>query len=164
MRVPEEPLIGMATAIRRAHAEDADLLIAWHADPEIAQYWDDETYTKEQMLVRLARDDVDPYIIEHDGQPIGYVQAWYLETDPGVAGLDMFLIHSARGRGHGPDAARALATWLLRSGGMRQVTVDTDPSNGRAVRGWAKAGFTRVGGVHSPDAYNTHPWVRMVMK
>jgi len=132
------------------------------ADPEIAAYWDNETYTRQQMLERLERPDVDPYIIEHDGHPIGYLQAWYLETDPRVAGLDMFLTPSARGQGFGPDAARTLATWLLRSGGARRVRVDTDPDNERAVRGWAKAGFRVEGGVRPPDEHNTHPWLLMI--
>jgi aminoglycoside 6'-N-acetyltransferase len=164
MRTPGSRLVGEATVIRQAGIEDADLLVAWHADPDIAAYWDDETYTKEQMLERLQRSDVDPYIIEHDGQPIGYLQAWYVETDPGVAGLDMFLTPSARGQGFGPDAARTLATWLLGSGGMRRVTVDTDPANERSVQGWAKAGFRVEGGVRAADEHNTHPWVLMVME
>jgi aminoglycoside 6'-N-acetyltransferase len=164
MRLPDAPLVGKAIVIRRAGIDDADLLVEWHADPDVAAYWDDETYTREQMLERLERLDVDPYIIEHDDRPIGYLQAWYLETAPGVAGLDMFLVPSARGRGLGPDAARTLATWLLGSGGMRRVTVDTDPSNERAVRGWAKAGFRPEGGVREPDEHNTHPWVLMVME
>ena len=29
---------------------DVDLLVDWHADPEISRYWDDETYTREQIL------------------------------------------------------------------------------------------------------------------
>jgi aminoglycoside 6'-N-acetyltransferase len=139
-------------------------LVAWHADPAVAAYWDDETYTREQMVERLQRPDVDPYVIEHDGRPIGYLQAWYPEADPGVAGLDMFLVPSARGRGLGPDAARTLATWLLGSGGMHRVTVDTDPSNERAVKGWAKAGFRPEGEVRDPDEWNTHPWLLMVME
>lgn len=116
------------------------------------------------MLERLERLDVDPYIIEHDGQPIGYLQARYMETDPGVAGLDMFLVPSARGRGLGRDAARTRETWLLCAGGMHRDTVDTDPSNERAVRGWAKAGFRPRGGERDPDEHNTHPWLLMVME
>lgn len=38
MRVPDAPLHGKKTMIRRAGLDDADILVAWHADPEIASY------------------------------------------------------------------------------------------------------------------------------
>jgi aminoglycoside 6'-N-acetyltransferase len=162
--VPNAPLKGKTTVTRQACLDDADLLVEWHADPGVAAYWDNETYSKEQMLERLQRPDVDPYIIEHLGRPIGYLQVWFLATDPDVAGLDMFLVPAVRGQGLGPDAARTLATWLLGRGGIRRVTVDTDPANERAVQGWARAGFRLEGGVREPDDFNTHPWVLMVME
>ena len=82
----------------------------------MARYWDDETFTHEEMLERLARGDVDAFIVEEGGRPVGYLQTWR-EGDAG--GLDMFLIPDARGRGLGPDAARAVATELMRTGAGR---------------------------------------------
>jgi hypothetical protein len=67
MRAPDGPLHGVLTTVRRARADDADLLVKWHADPDVAHYWDDETYTCDEMLERLSRPDVDPYIIQHEG-------------------------------------------------------------------------------------------------
>jgi aminoglycoside 6'-N-acetyltransferase len=161
MRQPDVPVHGERTDVRPATADDADMLVAWHADPEVARFWDGETFTHDQMLERLARHDVDAYIIESDGRPIGYLQAWRDDDLPGVAGLDMFLVPSARGRGSGPDAGRALARWLLGSGGLDQVTVDPYISNGRAVRGWEKAGFRRIAKAE-PDEEHTKPWFLMV--
>lgn len=66
------------------------------------------------MLARLARPDVDPYVIEADGDAVGYLQAWFADD---AAGLDMFLVPSARGRGLGPEAALTLGRWLLDEGG-----------------------------------------------
>ena len=93
---------GQLTALRTAGADDVDRLVAWHADPEVARYWDDETFTGEEMKERLARHDVEAWIVEEDGEPVGYLQ-----THP--EGLDMFLIPTASGRGLGSDAARAMA-------------------------------------------------------
>lgn len=162
MRVPPSPVVGDATVVRRATERDADLLVGWHADPDVARYWDGETFTREEMLLRLRRTDVDPYIIESEDEPIGYIQAWFEEANLGVVGLDMFLTPSWRDRGLGPDAARALAGWLLGVGGMHRVAVDPYLSNERAVRGWAKAGFQRIE-ERAPDEDHTQPWVLMVM-
>jgi aminoglycoside 6'-N-acetyltransferase len=132
------------------------MLVRWHADPEVARYWDDETFTHEEMLERLARGDVDAFIVEEGGRPVGYLQVWR-EGDAG--GLDMFLIPDARGRGLGPDAARAVATELTRRGWTR-VTVDPYTWNEEAVRAWRKAGFVDVE-EREPDEDHTARWLLM---
>jgi aminoglycoside 6'-N-acetyltransferase len=143
------------TSVRPANERDADLLVRWHADPEVARYWDDKTFTREQMLDRLARDEVESFIIEA-GQPVGYLQAWR-EGDSG--GIDMFLLPGARGRGLGPDAARALTLELLRRGWNR-VTVDPYTWNDHAVQAWRKAGFVDVE-EREPDEEHTARWLLM---
>ena len=147
---------GQLTSVRPADERDVDLLVGWHADPEVARYWDDETFTREQMLERLARGDVDSFIVEEGSRPIGYLQTWR-ENDAG--GLDMFLIPDARGRGLGPDAARAVALELKRLGWAR-VTVDPYTWNEAAVRAWRKAGFVDVE-EREPDEEHTARWLLM---
>jgi aminoglycoside 6'-N-acetyltransferase len=131
------------TAIRPATLDDVPLLVAWHADPEISRYWDDETFTVEQMRARLERDAVDAYILEEDGEPVGYLQAWWEPDEPKRGGLDGFLVPAARGRGIMPTLARRLAEQLLEAG-WRHVTVDPYVSNERAIHGWANAGFVEI--------------------
>jgi aminoglycoside 6'-N-acetyltransferase len=97
---------GRLTALRPADAGDADRLVAWHADPEVARYWDDETFTRAQLEERLAQADVEAWIVQEGDEPVGYLQVH-------PEGLDMFLIPAARGRGLGPDAARAKAEHLV---------------------------------------------------
>ena len=140
-RAPGHPLHGALTVIRRVMNDDVDLLVGWHLDPEVARYWDGETFTREEMLRSLARPDVDPYVVEELGVPVGCLQAWFADDLPAEAGLDMFLIPVARGRGLGPDAARTLADWLLGTGGRRRITADPYRANERAIRAWEKAGF-----------------------
>ena len=159
MRVPTSPLRGELTSVRPATDADTDLLVTWHRDPEIARYWDNETFTHEEMRARLARQDVDSYIVEADGEPIGYLQAWFGDA-PEDAGLDMFLVPEARGRGFGPDAARALATYLLQETRRDRLTVDPYLSNARAIRAWRKAGFRPIE-ERQPDADHTEAWLFM---
>ena len=150
---------GALTVVRRATDADVDLLVAWHADPEISRYWDDEPFTREEVLDRLRREQVDPWIVEAGGDPVGYVQSWWEEDEPLRGGIDGFLIPTARGRGLMPDAARALAQSLL-DAGWQHVTADPYAWNERAVRAWAKAGFVEV---RRCPADGEHPaeWVLM---
>ena len=69
-------LRGQLTTLRRAVDVDVELLVAWHADPEVSRFWDDETFTAAQIRERLLRPDVDAYIVELAGSAIGYVESW----------------------------------------------------------------------------------------
>jgi aminoglycoside 6'-N-acetyltransferase len=143
MRASRTPLVGTLTVVRPATTADTDLLVGWHADPGVAEFWDNESFSREEVLARFERPDVDPYIIEESGDPVGYVEAWFDEpTD--ACGIDMFLIPGSRDRGLGPDAARALVAYLLGVAKQRRVTVDPYLWNVRALRAWHKAGFRAV--------------------
>ena len=149
---------GERTTLRPATDADVDLLVEWHANPDVARYWDGETFTRAEMLERLRRPDVDAFIVEQRARPVGYVQAWRGDDDGG--GLDMFLVPEARGRGLGPDAALALARHLVQEVGWTRVTVDPYASNERAVRAWRRAGFGDVE-ERPPDDEHQERWLLM---
>lgn len=144
---------GQLTSLRRADADDVDRLVAWHADPEVARYWDDETFTRAEMEERLARPDVEAWIVEEADDPVGFLQVH-------SEGLDMFLVPHARGRGLGPDAACAMARHLVDERGRPRVTVDPYAWNAPAVRAWERAGFVEVSR-HAPDDDHTAEWILM---
>ena len=72
----------------------------------------------------------------------------------------MFLIPAARGRGLGPDAARAMTEHLLHERGRERVTVDPYAWNEGAVRAWERAGFVEVSR-HEADEEHTASWILM---
>jgi aminoglycoside 6'-N-acetyltransferase len=148
---------GDLTTVRRAEIADADLLAAWHADPDVSRYWDDETFTREQMVERLRRAEVESFVVEERDRPVGYLQVWQEGED---GGIDMFLIPDARGRGLGPDAGRAVARHLRDDRGWPRVTVDPYLWNEAAVRAWERAGFRAVG-EREPDDEHTARWLLM---
>jgi aminoglycoside 6'-N-acetyltransferase len=144
---------------RAATRADVSLLVAWYADPEVSRFWDGRTYDEVEMHARLDRPDVDAWIVEEDGEPVGYLQSWWEEDEPRRGGLDGFLIPEARGRGVMPAVARQLAERLLDKG-WTYVTVDPYAWNERALRGWAKAGFVEESR-HPSDEEHTAEWVLM---
>jgi aminoglycoside 6'-N-acetyltransferase len=144
---------GRLTTLRPAVAGDIYRLVAWHADPDVARYWDGETFTREEIAERLARSDVEAWIVEEAGEPVGYLQVH-------SEGLDMFLIPAARGCGLGPDAACAMARHLLDERGRARVTVDPYAWNEGAVRAWERAGFVEVSR-HEAGGEYTAPWILM---
>jgi aminoglycoside 6'-N-acetyltransferase len=160
VRVPDAPLEGELAVVRVATEADADLLARWHRDPEVARFWDDEVPTRAEIVRDLADPDVDPYLVEEAGVPVGYLQAWFDHEEADAAGLDLFLIPEARGRGLGPDAARTLARWLLAEAGLSRLTVDPYVTNDVAVRAWRKAGFRPVQ-EREPDEDHTKRWLLM---
>jgi aminoglycoside 6'-N-acetyltransferase len=133
------------------------MLVRWHADPEVARYWDDETYTHAEMLEQLRDPDVESYIVEEGEIPVGYLQVW---SEGEGGGLDMFLLADARGRGLGPDAGRAVARHLRDVRGWTSVTVDPYLWNEAGVRAWRRAGFRDVG-EREPDDEHTARWLLM---
>ena len=136
------------------------LLVGWHADPDVSRYWDDETFTEEEMRGRLARPDVDMWIVTDGGEAVGLIQSWWEADPPRRGGIDGFLIPSARGRGVMPAIARQLSA-DLRAQGWAEVTVDPYEWNERAIRGWEKAGFVEVSRGHAPDEDHSAKWVLM---
>jgi aminoglycoside 6'-N-acetyltransferase len=145
---------------RAATEADVPLLVDWHADPEVSRYWDGETFTLDEMRGRLARPDVDTWIVEAEGEPVGLIQSWWEADPPRRGGIDGFLVPSARGRGIMPAVARMLAFDLLAQG-WAEVTVDPYEWNERAIRGWEKAGFVEVSRGHAPDEDHSAEWVLM---
>jgi aminoglycoside 6'-N-acetyltransferase len=150
-------LRGERAVVRVADERDADLLVAWHDDPEVARFWDDERFTRDEMLERLRRAEVEAFVVEANEEPVGYLQVWQ-EGDGG--GIDMFLVPAARGRGVGPDAARTVARHLRDERGWRRVTVDPYVWNEAAIQAWRRAGFRDVG-EYEPDEEHSARWLLM---
>jgi aminoglycoside 6'-N-acetyltransferase len=145
---------GARTSLRPVCPDDLDLLAGWLADPDVYRYWGGKRVHRETIVdefVNGPEHGAWVFIVEHDEQPIGWIQYWHLNDDPiqDSGGIDMVLLPSARGQGLGPDAARALVDYLIRERCWRCVTVDPDLSNAAAIRAWARAGF--VADHEAPD-------------
>lgn len=124
---------------------DLDLLAGWFATPEFVEQWGGVPYSREEVAEKYVgrrRPRVGSFLVLARGVPTGYAQYWHAGEAEG--GIDMVLTPQGRGRGLGPDAARALVAYLRQELGWRRVTVDPAAGNLRAVRAWEKAGFRTV--------------------
>ena len=137
---------GERTSLRPTTDDDLDLLAGWLADPEVYRWWEGRPLSRDEvadMYTGRRRPEVEPFVIEADGVAVGYLQCWKGTEESG--GIDLFLVPEARGRGLGPDAARAASSFLLDERGWTEVTVDPVVDNLRAIRAFERAGFTPEG-------------------
>jgi hypothetical protein len=98
---------------RAATLDDVPVLVDWHADPEVSRYWDDETFTADELRDRLEREAVDAWLVEEDGEPVGYLQSWWEEA--GVGSTEPVRSEGAGFAGAGRRGG--LDGWCRRRGG-----------------------------------------------
>ena len=137
---------------------DLPLLARWLAEPHVAQWWDDAAKALKSIEGHIDSISVEPFIVELDGKPIGYIQSYdphledghpYQDQPTGTLGIDQFIgVPELIGKGHGPRLIEAFVELLFEEGAIR-VIIDPDPANAAAIRAYEKAGFERFDTRHS---------------
>ncbi|MCF3962307.1 GNAT family N-acetyltransferase [Streptomyces fuscigenes] len=143
--VDETVVHGVLTRLVPTTEDDLDLLARWFASPDFVAFWGGVPKSREEVAEKYVgrrRPRVRSFLVLAGGGPVGYAQYW--QAGGAEGGIDMVLVPEARGRGLGPDLARALLAHLVGDLGWRRVTVDPERGNVRAVRAWEKARFRRV--------------------
>ena len=140
---------------------DYAMLGEWLREPHVRQWWGDPEY--ELGLIRdmvEGRDSSRPFIFELAGEPLGYIQYWFIgehqsepwvSTDPWLAelpadavGVDLSIGCADRlSQGIGTAVLQAFVARLLVDG-FETIIIDPDPNNARAVRAYEKAGFSPI--------------------
>jgi GrpB-like predicted nucleotidyltransferase (UPF0157 family)/GNAT superfamily N-acetyltransferase len=133
---------GERVVIRPTVGDDLDLLAKWFADPNFVAWWGGTPKLRDEVERKYLShgDGRQAFVIEADGDPIGYIQAW--SDEPPDGGIDLVLVPEMQGRGFGVDAARSLARHL-RVAGWRRIIVDPLGINYHAIKAFEKAGFVR---------------------
>ncbi|HEV2513898.1 MAG TPA: GNAT family N-acetyltransferase [Devosia sp.] len=137
---------------------DLPLLAGWLAEPHVAQWWDDPLEGLKSIEGHIDSISVEPFIVELNGKPIGYIQSYdphledghpYQDQPTGTLGIDQFIgLPELIGKGHGPRLIEAFVELLFDEGAIR-VIIDPDPANVAAIRAYEKAGFERFDTRHS---------------
>jgi aminoglycoside 6'-N-acetyltransferase len=141
-------------SFRPLTGKDMPLLARWLAEPHMAAWWGDAAAALEEIREHMDSISVEPFIVELDGRPIGYIQSYdpHLEDDHpyadqpfGTLGIDVSIgVPELLGKGHGSAIVRQFAEMLFEEGAPR-VIIDPDPTNLRAIRAYEKAGFRQLG-------------------
>ena len=145
----ESPVLsGERVVLRAMNETDIERVSEIRRMPEVARWWQEWGTAAAQE--KLASDDLAAWVVELDGDVIGFVQA-YEKADPEFrhAGLDLFLDTAFHGRGVGQDVVRTVARHLLEGLGHHRLVIDPAEANTRAIRCFETVGFRRVGVMRS---------------
>jgi RimJ/RimL family protein N-acetyltransferase len=137
------------------------LLETWLNAPHMQEWWGDPQtelgYIRDMVE---GRDTTRPFLIACDGEPVGYIQYWFIghhqnqqwvkdnpwlmELPSDAIGVDLSIGDPDKlSRGIG-SAVLAAFVRMLREQGYDTIVIDPDPLNTRAVRAYTKAGFRPV--------------------
>jgi aminoglycoside 6'-N-acetyltransferase len=139
-------LTGDVVALRRIVAEDTNsLLTLWKSDESVLDRW--PRWTPEDIANLLEGEEGEcGWWILLDGERVGFIQHYQeLDDEYRHAGMDIFLVAAAQGRGAGTDAVRTLARHLVHDLGHHRLIIDPAADNARAIRCYEKVGFRPVG-------------------
>ena len=152
-------------AFRPVTADDYALLERWMLAPHWRQWWG-EPETELQYIRDMVegRDTTRPFIFESifesGAKPVGYIQYWFVghhqneqwlgenlwlrELPEDAIGIDLSI-------GDEADLSKGLGSAVLgrfaadlHAKGFRNIIIDPDPQNHRAVRAYRKAGFLPI--------------------
>ena len=143
------------------------LLRGWLSTPEARQWWGEPEEEIRLILEGEASGESRGFIAVHEAHgPFAYIQCWdcalvpphlvaeepwVADQAPGTLGVDITIgVPDLIGRGLGSQAVRAFCDRLFAQGAPR-LLIDPDAANGRAVRAYEKAGFTRFNEYTAPD-------------
>ena len=140
----DEVVTGKQVTLRPVQSADEEKLAEIFSDPEVARWWGDPAKSvRDAMEIPEGESH---FVIDLDGEAIGFIQC-YEETDPMYrhASVDISLRSAWQGKGHGPDAIKALAQFLIAKRGHHRLTIDPAAHNTRAIKAYEQVGFKRVG-------------------
>jgi RimJ/RimL family protein N-acetyltransferase len=146
---------------RPLSSDELPLLRRWLEMPHIRAWWGDpETELAYIRDMVEGRDTTRPFIFSVDGEPMGYIQYWFIgdhqnatwiadhpwlaELPSDAVGVDLSMGYPGKlSQGIGSAALRAFTEWLVGQG-CRTIIIDPDLENSRAVRAYEKAGFRPI--------------------
>lgn len=141
------------------------LLLRWLSAPHVREWWGEPE--EELALIYDGKGEHEPYLACVNGEPMGYIQAWWPSQHPDLPwqhgmgrdtrGVDLFIGDAAHlNHGFGSAIIEAFSQKLFREGAARLI-IDPDRRNRRAVFAYQKAGFTAYDRTPTDLLMERHP-------
>ncbi|KGP71168.1 GNAT family N-acetyltransferase [Pontibacillus yanchengensis] len=149
-------------SIRPMSPTDFLLMTKWLQDEEVLQYYGnpDDPYSYERILEKYSprlngEEDVPPFIVERDTDPIGFMQsypvkkedakAWGLPENKTYIGIDQFIGEPRLwGKGIGTQMVKRFVVDVMIHKNPDGIVLDPEVHNMRAIRCYEKCGFKKV--------------------
>lgn len=159
-------------------AKDYDLLADWMGRPHWQDWWGDvETELGYVRDMVEGRDPTRAFLFLLDRRPAGYIQSWQVSdnlVEPWISkapwlvdvpadsvGVDLSVgVEADLGKGLGTAALKAFVRKLADEG-RRNIIIDPDAANARAIRAYEKAGFVRL--LVAPNPEGEHGRETLIM-
>jgi aminoglycoside 6'-N-acetyltransferase len=159
-RPPSPPVLtGSVVELHRIAPSDVDALLElWASDETVLDRWPRWTRADVEDLLAGEEGECGWWIVV-DGERVGFVQHYQeLDAEYLHAGMDIFLVAAAQGRGAGTDAIRTLARHLVHDLGHHRLVIDPAADNVRAIRCYEKVGFRPVGVMRKYELGRDDTW------
>ena len=156
----------LSIQFHRLQPKDLHLIHHWLNQTHVTEWWETSgSYADiEEEFLPLTNPNATTcgYLAWLNEEPIGFIQSyvvkdsgdgwWEEETDPGARGIDQFLGNVQQlNQGLGTAMVQAFTELLFTDSSVTKIQTDPSPENARAIRCYAKAGFTPLKTVMTPD-------------
>lgn len=149
----------------RFQEEHLSLLRKWLSQDHIKPFWQEpesEQDLKDKFLKKLPLRGVTSFIIEHEGNLIGYIQyydakkvggGWWENENSGTFGIDLMIGEKTHvGKGLGAKIITNFISYLrTQESNVSSIIIDPEPTNERAIKAFERAGFKRESEITTPD-------------
>lgn len=143
---------------------DISLLQSWLKQPHVGEFWsesNDLDKLREKFLMQLPARGFHPFVVHLNENPIGHIQyyeacriggGWWPDAQPGIFGMDCMIGEPEWvGKGIGSIVIERFIHFFCQREQVREIIIDPDSENQKAIRAFEKAGFTKVGIVETPN-------------
>ena len=164
--------------------DDMASMAAWLSDPRVLEWFEgrDKAYSLDDVIGDYSPQSLDEHgvhgcLIEHDGEPVGYIQYFRVAryaVDYGfgpdddltdVWACDMFIgVPEVWGRGVGTASMSAVLDHLFVDQTARRVIIDPRVVNERAVHVYQKVGFRTVRLLPKHEVHEGQSWDNWLME
>jgi RimJ/RimL family protein N-acetyltransferase len=138
--------------LRALHADDAEAMLAYRADPEIMRYQGWEPQSIDDVRAFIAEvSKAEPYApgtwrqlaitVRSTGELIGDCGVHVPQNEPEQAEFGMTLAPAFQGHGYASEAIRALLRLAFDTLGKHRVFGSIDPRNARSIALMHRTGF-----------------------